>query len=99
MAFLLTPLVLIGLVLYVAWPLLRDQPESAPSEESELEKALDQKEQALSDLKDIEMDFRMGKLSAEDYQRLRQEFEARAIQALERVDSLEKRAKPARRRS
>jgi hypothetical protein len=99
MAFLLTPLVLIGLVLYVAWPLLKDKPESAPSEESELEKALDQKEQALSDLKDIEMDFRMGKLSAEDYQRLRQEFEARAIQALERVDSLEKRAKPARRRS
>ncbi len=99
MAFLLTPLVLIGLVLYVAWPLLKEDTESAASGDSELEQALEQKEQALADLKDIEMDFRMGKLSEEDYQRLRQEFELRAIRALDRVDALQKKVKPARHRS
>lgn len=99
MSLMLTPLLLIGLVLYVAWPLLKDQSEPDPVEESELEKAQEVKEMAISDLKDIEMDFRMGKLSDEDYQRLRQEFEVRAVEALKQVDSLEQKLKTPRRRS
>jgi hypothetical protein len=99
MTILLTPVVLIGLVLYVAWPLLKEDSEPVLDEETELEKAVDAKEMALADLKDVEMDFRMGKLSGDDYQKLRQEFEARAVHALERVDGLQQKVKHSRRRS
>ena len=50
---LLTPLLLIATVVYVAWPMLRDEKEDSPLEATELEMALEEKENALSNLKDI----------------------------------------------
>jgi len=43
----------------------------------------------ISNLKDIEMDFRMGKLSEEDYQVLREDFKLRAMKAIRKLESLE----------
>jgi hypothetical protein len=91
MAFLLIPLILIGLVLYVSWPLLREESDPIEEETSELDLARQEKEQAVADLKDVEMDYRMGKLSEEDYARLKEEFEARALVTLEKVESLRQR--------
>lgn len=88
---LLPPVILISLVLFVAWPLLKDEPEQeAPEETSALDLALEEKENAISNLKDIEMDFRMGKLSEDDYARLKEEWEAAAVKALQNVESLSK---------
>ncbi len=98
MEMLLPPAVLITLVLFVAWPLLKDEPEEEALEEvTELDLALEAKENAISNLKDIEMDFRMGKLSEDDYVRLKDEWEASAVEALQRVESLSKNRRPPRR--
>lgn len=94
MDLLLTPLVLVALVVYVAWPLLKEKAEDYEVDDpTERDLAFEEKENAIASLKDIEMDFRMGKLSEEDYQTLKSEWEVRAVDALKKLESLEK--KPA----
>lgn len=67
-----------GLIL---WPLLRPPPEPAPHSPpaAEAERA---KMMALYALRELEMEWATGKLSAEDYNRLRERYEARAAQAM-----------------
>lgn len=102
MALLLTPILLIAAVLYVAYPLLSEsQPgeEVSEAEASQLEALLAEKENLISSLKDIEMDRRMEKLSDSDYQKLKDEFEHRAIGILKKLDQAEKGRVPKKGRS
>lgn len=92
-------LVLIGAVaLLVALPLrtaLRDEDaerridssSAEPEEAAEWEK---QKADAYSAIKEAEFDRQMGKLSEEDYRFIREKYEARAVEALARLDALAK---------
>jgi hypothetical protein len=92
MEFLLSPIILIALVLFVAWPLLTSKLEAPAVNPWDFEAALEEKEILVASLKDIEMDFRMGKLSEEDYQQLKEDFEGRAIKSLQRLETLEKKS-------
>ena len=98
--FLIAPIILISLVLYVAWPIMQEEMETEAEERerSELEVAIEEKDALVANLKDIEMDYRMSKLSDEDYERLRSEFEARAVAAIEKVEKLEKKSAKAPRK-
>ncbi len=91
MALLIAPILFIGAVLYIAYPLLQEEKkESAPEDEfTDQEKALRDKENIIESLKDIEMDFRMGKLSTHDYQSLKLDFEQQAVEIFQRVQSLQ----------
>jgi len=91
MALLIAPILFIGAVLYIGYPLLqKEKKESAPEDEvTDQEKALREKEDIIESLKDIDMDFRMGKLSTQDYQSLKLEFEQRAVGIFQRVQSLQ----------
>lgn len=96
-AFLLTPLILIFVILYVAYPLLREEAEPRPDvDAAEWEQALALKDEIISALKDIEMDYQMGKLSDDDYQRLKADFETRAVGALQELEALEAARSPRR---
>ncbi len=91
MALLIAPILFISAVLYIAYPLLQEEKkESAPEDEvTDQEKALKEKEDIIESLKDIEMDFRMGKLSTRDYQSLKLDFEQQAVEIFQRVQSLQ----------
>jgi len=91
MALLIAPILFIGAVLYIAYPLLQEeQKESAPEGEvADQEQALREKEDIIESLKDIDMDFRMGKLSTQDYQSLKLDFEQQAVEIFQRVQSLQ----------
>ncbi len=91
MALLIAPILFIGAVLYIAYPLLQEEKEeSAPEGEvTDQEKALREKEDIIESLKDIDMDFRMGKLSTQDYQSLKLDFEQRAVGIFRRVQSFQ----------
>ena len=91
MALLIAPILFISAVLYIAYPLLQEEKkESAPEDEvTDEEKAQHEKEDIIESLKDIDMDFRMGKLSTQDYQSLKGEFEQRAVEIFQRVQSLQ----------
>ena len=74
MELLIAPILFIGVVLYVAYPLLWDEADAKPPPEAprtDRQAILREKEDVVADLKDIEMDFRMGKLSSRDYEDLK----------------------------
>jgi hypothetical protein len=67
----------------------RMDPAAEPSARDRWER---EKRQALAAIKETELDFEMGKLSREDYDRMRARFEARALEAMAALE-------PAARRS
>ena len=89
MILLVVPILFIGAVLYVAYPLLSQTIQSQEENVTEKEQAVQQKEEIVDILKDIDMDFRMGKLSQQDYQSLKHDFEQRAVEAFQRLEALE----------
>lgn len=101
MAVLLTPLLLIGAVLYIAWPLMKDEKVSREDQSAQalLEEAIEEKNEVISALKDIEMDYRMGKLSPDDYQNLKSDFEFRAVKLLKRIEEIQGKAKSSKKKS
>jgi hypothetical protein len=88
----LAPILFILVILYVAHPFLMDVQQEQRKERrlTRREKADRVKDEVFATLKDIEMDYHMGKLSEDDYRHLRSEFEERAIEAFDEVDRLNK---------
>ena len=77
---------------FIGYPLLReqaaeDEPLTALSEEAE--ELYRRKESTYSALKELEFDFKTGKLSENDYQELEKRYRAEAIEVLEAIDRLE----------
>jgi hypothetical protein len=92
MEFALALLVLIAIVtLFVVAPLRRDDEavEAADDRRAELEAA---KEAKYREIRDAELDFRMGKVSEADHRATDRELRAQAIEILERLDALDDRA-------
>ena len=79
--------IVLVVALFVAAPLFGvPEPaiaEGTPSEHDRLER---EKRQALAAIKETELDHQMGKLSDEDYGRMRERFERQALDALEALD-------------
>jgi hypothetical protein len=83
----LAVLLLIGLVaLVVAYPLARRGAGGAGDEQREALEAA--KEAKYREIRDAELDFRMGKLSEEDYRATDAELRAQAIEILRELDRL-----------
>ncbi len=92
MALLIAPVLFVAVIVFVAYPFLTETSDRAREEREEtaLQKAEKRKEDIIATIKDIEMDFRMGKLSDEDYQALRSEQEVKAVAELREIEKLEK---------
>ena len=90
MSLLIAPILFILVILFVAYPLLLDAAQEEKKERalSREEKALRIKDDVMGTLKDIEMDFHMGKLSEQDYGQLKAEYEGQAAAAFETLDRL-----------
>ena len=74
--------------LLVLQPLRSRSAESEPDHRGDLEAA---KESKYREIKDAELDYRMGKLSEEDWRALDAELRAQAIEILRELDRLEPR--------
>jgi hypothetical protein len=81
-------LLALGTVLYVTRPLGRARFTAEPS--AELEAADVRKMTALSAIVDLEEEREMGKLSDADFERLRAQYEAEALEALKELDSVKR---------
>lgn len=91
-------LVVLGLPLFAKVP--QRKLYSEPDEEAEEYKHLQvRKEEVLLSIKELEIDFKVEKLSAEDYKEMRKKLEKEALVLLEKIEELEKKRKKARRPS
>lgn len=57
--------------------------------ETELESLLQKKDAVYENLKDLELEWKMGKLSEEDFQKLREEYKHEAALLLSRIEFIE----------
>ena len=88
---LITAVLFLSLLLFIAHPFFR-APETGtldPHGRSRLDELLNEKEEAYLSLKDLDLELRMGKLSREDYEVLKQESEARAIEILKQIEAVQ----------
>jgi hypothetical protein len=92
MELIIAPLLLVAVIIYVAYPFLAENSETGADfeEVGEMEKLLLKKEDAIDILKDIEMDYRMGKLSEPDYEELKARHEHRAVEVLQQIENARK---------
>jgi len=75
--------IVLVVALYVAAPLFgAPEPAIAEGTPSERDRWERQKRQALAAIKETELDHQMGKLSDEDYGRMRERFERLALDAM-----------------
>lgn len=87
MSLLLSALVLVGVVVLIFFPLVR-KAEERPRSRSGTEPLTRQKEEIYGSLKDIELDYQMGKLSREDYEELSAAYRQQALRLLKAIDRL-----------
>jgi hypothetical protein len=80
--FLLGLVIIVVASIFVVVPLFRPVPAASAQAGSERERWERQKRQALEAIKEMELDHRMGKVSAEDLAAMRARFEARALEAM-----------------
>ena len=75
----------------IVYPLLKrvEDTEKKSSVKDQLAQLLLQKESSYLDLKELELDYRMGKLSQQDYERLRSKLERASVALLKETEQLE----------
>ena len=75
----------------IVYPLLKgvQDTEKKSSVKDQLAQLLLQKESSYLDLKELELDYRMGKLSQVDYERLRSKLERASVALLKETEQLE----------
>jgi hypothetical protein len=86
MEFVLAALVLAGIVALVVLAPVRRGEERARVEDDRRAALEAAKEQKYRDIRDAELDYRMGKLSEEDWKAADRELRAQAIQILRELD-------------
>jgi hypothetical protein len=81
-------LVVLAVTGSIVWPLLQDHDGSAEAAEAPAGDELWKREKAVAVLAITEADFdrATGKLSDDDYQELRSDYEGRALQAMDQLD-------------
>jgi hypothetical protein len=86
MIYALLSVLLLGCATFVAWPLIRFAPD-AMATHPELFEALEERDRALSALRELEFDHRSGKIADDDYRSLVRSLRVRAADALKTVDA------------
>ena len=80
----------VAVIIFVAYPFLTDTKVASVREQkaTQRERVRKKKDDIIANLKDIEMDFRMGKLSQQDYDSLKSEYEQRAVAVFQEMEKL-----------
>ncbi|MFL5839479.1 MAG: hypothetical protein ACJ77Z_03390 [Thermoleophilaceae bacterium] len=89
MEFVLAAIVLAGIVALVVIAPLRRAPQRERTEEDSRAALEAAKEAKYREIRDAELDYRMGKLSEEDWRAADRELRAQAIEILRQLDAVE----------
>jgi len=76
----------LGTLAFIGWPLLHPAASPRSQGKKELEALESEKEVVYAALKDLELDYRMGKIDAKDYGELKDRYRLKALTLLEEID-------------
>jgi hypothetical protein len=83
-------LITAGSLLYIFYPLILTSNFTMSWESaSPLKLLLHQKQTIYENIKDLEFEYQMGKLSEEDFQKLREDFTREAVNVMQQIDELQ----------
>jgi hypothetical protein len=84
--------IFVATFIFISWPLLNFKSafKKQNSTLKRLDLALYEKERLLTNLKDLELDRSMGKITAEDYDNLREQLLSEASHIYQTLDEIEK---------
>lgn len=88
MEIILTALLLIGILAFVAYPLFNTPREKIAGTTNALDTLIAQRDSTYDAIRDLDFDFQLGKLSQDDYTMLRDKYKARAALVLQQIDAL-----------
>ncbi len=83
---------MLGVLAFVAAPIYRAGRDTGSNHRAvthRLADLLQRKETVYANIKELDFDYHMGKLSEEDYQRLRAQYKAEAVEILQQIDRLQ----------
>lgn len=87
MEYLIVSLILAAVFAYIAYPILKPPPEEIV-ERNALDPLVTERDSAYQAIRDLDFDFQLGKLSATDYETLRERQKAHAASVLQQIDAL-----------
>jgi rubrerythrin len=88
-------LLVAAILVYIGWPLYRPETATvtAVEEGDDYHKLLYKKDASLMAIKDLEFDYKTGKIDEDDYNELKKSFEYAAVKVLKAIDHVEKSGK------
>jgi len=89
--------IVVGALVFVAWPLVSPEPEPEPGLSELARRRLavaERRDEAYAALRELELELRTGKITAEDAERERAQLRTQAAAALRELDQLDLEAKP-----
>ena len=83
-------LVLLVVLGCIIWPyvLRRENGRQQDPRQARLQELLEEKEHAYAAIKELDFDYKMDKLSADDYQELSRQYKQKAVAILQEIDRL-----------
>jgi ribosomal protein L40E len=81
-------LLVIGIIIFIAYPLFARSSEKLADAPDALETLVAQRDSTYDAIRDLDFDFQLGKLSQNDYNALREKYKIRAAQILQHIDAL-----------
>ena len=97
----MTPIIIVFIIsivisIYISFPLIRRSVKSEGDESKtngmnpELSRLVDEKDSVLNEIKDIEMDYGLGKLNEADYTELSKKYRYKAAVLIKKIEDYEK---------
>ena len=86
MEFIVIALLVVIVIGFIAYPLFSGSAEKTAPTANALDSLIAQRDSAYDAIRDLDFDFQMGKLSQEDYAKLRDKYKVRAAEVLKEID-------------
>jgi len=83
----LIAILIIAVLAFIAYPLFNTTRAPIAATSNEMDTLVAQRDAAYDAIRDLDLDFQMGKLSQDDYAPLRDKYRARAAQILQQIDA------------
>lgn len=89
MALLVTVVIVMATMAFVAYPIIKSKPQYEETQDDTLDELLSQQDAAYTAIKELDFDYQTGSLSLEDVRQLEERYKQKAVSVLKQIDAYE----------